>query len=103
MSRFEVKNTKKLEELLIEVGEKYKLELINITPNFLGGNNPYCANVILRTLNQNNFPILYTTCTPHEDILYVKVFLKLNTEIGELSKPIYSFLFSYDDVGEIYE
>ena len=44
MSKFKVKNEKKLEELIYEVGDKYGLELNHISANFIGGNNAYCGN-----------------------------------------------------------
>lgn len=41
MVKFEVKNTKKFEELIYEVGDKYGLELNYVSTNFIGGNNAY--------------------------------------------------------------
>ena len=37
MSKFKVKNKKKLEELIYEVGDKYDLALNHISSNFIGG------------------------------------------------------------------
>ena len=100
MSRFEVKNTKKLEELLIEVGEKYKLELINIAPNFLGGNNAYCGNELLRTIDKLGTPCITTEGEKLTNIVYVKFYLKLNTELGVVKTLLYSSHLSLADVEE---
>ena len=37
MQKFKVKNKKKLEELIYEVGDKYDLALNHISSNFIGG------------------------------------------------------------------
>lgn len=104
MEKFEVKNTKKLEELLYEVGDKYGLELNHVTSNFIGGNNAYCGNVILKAINCNSLPILRTDgFLLGEDSVHVTFYLVLHTDIGEIKTPLYSDIIKLEDVKEIYQ
>ena len=102
MERFEVKNTKKMEELINEVGEKYGLELNHIASNFIGGNNAYCGNEILKAINYNALPILSTSGFSLGNKVQVKFYLVLHIDLGEVKTPLYSCLIDIEDV-EVYE
>lgn len=98
MSRFEVKNKKKLEELIYEVGDKYGLELNHISSNFIGGNNAYCGNKILKAINCNSLPTLRTSGFQLGNNVQVTFYLVLHTEIGEVKTSLYSDILKIEDV-----
>ena len=100
MSRFEVKNTKKLEELIYEVGDKYGLELNHISSNFIGGNNAYCGNEVLEAINCNSLPTPTTSGFRLGNNVQVTFYLVLHTEIGEVKTPLYSDILKIEDVEE---
>ena len=102
MSKFEVKNTKKMEELINEVGDKYGLELNHISSNFIGGNNAYCGNEILKAINHNSLPILSTSGFSLGNKVQVTFYLVLHTDLGEVKTTLYSCLIDIEDV-EVYE
>lgn len=88
MEKFEVKNTKKFEELMYEVADKYGLELNHVSSNFIGGNNAYCGNEILKAINCNS--------------LHVTFYLVLHTDIGEIKTPLYSTIVKLSDIEGVY-
>lgn len=99
MERFEVKSTKKMEELINEVGDKYGLELNHISSNFIGGNNAYCGNEILKAINCNSLPILRTEgFLLGEDSVHVTFYLVLHTDIGEIKTPLYSTIVKLSEI-----
>lgn len=99
MERFEVKNTKKLEELIYEVGDKYSLELNHVSSNFIGGNNAYCGNEILKAINGNSLPILRTDgFLLGEDSVHVAFYLVLHTDIGEIKTLLYSTIVKLSEI-----
>lgn len=100
MSKFKVKNEKKLEELIYEVGDKYGLELNYISPNFIGGNNAYCGNEVLKAINCNSLPTLTTSGFRLGNNVQVTFYLVLHTEIGEVKTPLYSDILKTEDVEE---
>lgn len=102
MSKFKVKNEKKLEELIYEVGDKYALELNHISSNFIGGNNAYCGNEILKAINHNSLPILSTSGFSLGNKVQVTFYLVLHTDLGEVKTTLYSCLIDIEDV-EVYK
>lgn len=100
MAKFEVKNTKKFEELIYEVGDKYGLELNYVSSNFIGGNNAYCGNVVLKAINCNSLPTLTTSGFRLGNNVQVTFYLVLHTEIGEVKTPLYSDILKIEDVEE---
>lgn len=100
MSKFEVKNTKKFEELINEVGDKYGLELNYIQPNFIGGNNAYCGNEILKAINYNSLPTLTTSGFRLGNKVQVTFYLVLHTDLGEVKTSLYSDMLELEDVEE---
>lgn len=100
MSKFKVKNEKKLEELIYEVGDKYGLELNHISSNFIGGNNAYCGNEVLKAINCNSLPTLTTRGFRLGNNAQVTFYLVLHTEIGEVKTPLYSDILKIEDVEE---
>ena len=103
MAKFEVKNPKKFEELIHEVGNKYGLELNYIQPNFIGGNNAYCGNEILKAINCNSLPILHTDgFLLGEDSVHVTFYLILHTDIGKIKTPLYSDILKLSEIGGVY-
>lgn len=98
MSKFEVKNTKKFEELIYEVGDMYGLELNHVSTNFVGGNNAYCGNEILKAINCNSLPALTTSGFRLGNNVQVTFYLVLHTEIGEVKTPLYSDILKIEDV-----
>lgn len=103
MSRFEVKNVKKMEELINEVGDKYGLELNHIASNFIGGNNAYCGNEILKAINCISLPILRTEgFLLWEDSVQVTFYLVLHTGIGEIKTPLYSAILKLSEIEGVY-
>lgn len=103
MEKFEVKNAKKFEELMYEVADKYGLELNHVSSNFIGGNNAYCGNEILKAINCNSLPILSTDgFLLGEDSLHVTFYLVLHTDIGEIKTPLYSTIVKLSDIEGVY-
>lgn len=100
MPKFEVKNTKKFEELINEVGDKYGLELNYIQPNFIGGNNAYCGNEILKAINCNSLPTLTTSGFRLGNKVQVTFYLVLHTDLGEVKTSLYSDMLELEDVEE---
>lgn len=100
MAKFEVKNTKKFEELINEVGNKYGLELNYIQPNFIGGNNAYCGNEILKAINCNSLPTLTTSGFRLGNKVQITFYLVLHTDLGEVKTSLYSDMLELEDVGE---
>lgn len=101
MAKFEVKNPKKFEELIHEVGNKYGLELNHVSTNFIGGNNAYCGNEILKAINYTSLPILRTDgFLLGEDSVHVTLYLILHTDLGEIKTPLYSDILKIEDVEE---
>lgn len=100
MEKFEVKNTKKLEELVYEVGDMYGLELNHISSNFIGGNNAYYGNEVLKAINCNSLPTLTTSGFRLGNNVQVTFYLVLHTEIGEVKTPLYSDILKIEDVEE---
>lgn len=100
MAKFEVKNTKKFEELIYEVGDKYGLELNHVSTNFIGGNNAYCGNEILNAINCNSLPTLTTSGFRLGNKVQITFYLVLHTEIGEVKTPLYSDILKIEDVEE---
>ena len=100
MSRFEVKNTKKLGELIYEVGDKYGLELNYISSNFIGGNNAYCGNEVLKAINCNSLSTLTTSGFRLGNNVQVTFYLVLHTEIGEVKTPLYADILKIEDAEE---
>lgn len=100
MPKFEVKNTKKFEELIKEVGDKYGLELNYIQPNFIGGNNAYCGNVVLKAINCNSLPTLTTSGFRLGNKVQVTFYLVLHTDLGEVKTPLYLDMLELEDVEE---
>lgn len=98
MKKFEVKNTKKLEELIYEVGDMYGLELNHISSNFIGGNNAYCGNEVLKAINCSSLPTLTTSGFRLGNNVQVTFYLVLHTEIGEVKTPLYSGILRIEDV-----
>lgn len=103
MAKFEVKNTKKFEELIYEVGDKYGLELNYVSSNFIGGNNAYCGNEILKAINCNSLPILSTDgFLLGEDSVHVAFYLVLHTNLGVIKTPLYSTIVKLSDIEGVY-
>lgn len=103
MAKFEVKNAKKFEELIHEVGNKYGLELNHVSTNFIGGNNAYCGNEILKAINCNSLPVLRTDgFLLGEDSVHVTFYLVLQTDIGEIKTPLYSDILKLSEIGGVY-
>lgn len=85
---FEVVNTEKFNAEILEVCQEYGLECADEIGKYIGINNVYLRNKLLKTLT--NFPGLRTEGMPiGEDSLYVKVYLDLG-DYGE-RKLLYSF------------
>lgn len=100
MPKFEVKNTKKFEELIKEVGDKYGLELNYIQPNFIGGNNAYCGNEVLKAINCNSLPTLTTSGFRLGNKVQVTFYLVLHTDLGEVKTLLYADILKIEDVEE---
>lgn len=100
MSKFKVKNTKKMGELIYEVGDKYGLELNYINPDSIGGNNAYCGNIVLKAINCNSLPTLTTSGFRLGNNVQVTFYLVLHTDLGEVKTPLYSDMIKLEDVEE---
>lgn len=100
MEKFEVKNTKKFEELIYEVGDKYSLELNHVSSNFIGGNNAYCGNKILKAINCNSLPTLTTSGFRLGNKVQITFYLVLHTDLGEVKTSLYSDMLELEDVEE---
>lgn len=99
MSKFKVKDEKKLEELIYEVGDKYGLELNHVSSNFIGGNNAYCGNVLLKAINCNSLPILRTDgFLLGKDSVHVTFYLILHTYLGEIKTTLYSDILKLSEI-----
>ena len=102
MAKFEVKNAKKFEGLMYEVADKYGLELNHVSTNFIGGNNAYCGNEILKAINCNSLPILRTDgFLLGEDSVHVTLYLILHTDLGEIKTPLYSDTLKLSEIGGV--
>lgn len=103
MAKFEVKNPKKFEELMYEVANKYGLELNHVSTNFIGGNNAYCGNEILKAINCNSLPILRTDgFLLGEDEVHVSFYLVLHTDLGVIKTPLYSTIVKLSEIEGVY-
>ena len=100
MVKFEVKNTKKFEELMYEVGDKYGLELNHVSTNFIGGNTAYCGNEIRKAINCNSLPTLTISGFRLGNKIQVTFYLVLHTDLGEVKTPLYSDMLELEDVEE---
>lgn len=102
MAKFEVKNAKKFEGLMYKVADKYGLELNHVSTNFIGGNNAYCGNEILKAINCNYLPILRTDgFLLGEDSVHVTFYLILHTDLGEIKTPLYSDTLKLSEIGGV--
>lgn len=100
MAKFEVKNAKKFEELIYEVGDKYGLELNHVSTNFIGGNNAYCGNEILKAINCNSLPTLTTSGFRLGNKVHVTFYLVLHMDLGEVKTSLYSDMLELEDAEE---
>ena len=105
MAKFEVKNVRKMEELIYEVGNKYGLELNYVSSNFIGGHNAYCGNEILKAINCNSLPILSTDgFLLGEDSVHVSFYLVLHTDLGVIKTTLYSTIVKLSELdGVVYQ
>lgn len=79
---FEVVNTEKFNTEILEVCHECGLECADEIGKYIGINNVYLRNKLLKTLT--NFPCLFTEGMPvGEDSLYVKVYL----DLGDYGEP----------------
>ena len=79
---FEVVNREKFNAEILEVCQEYGLECADEIGKYIGINNVYLRNKLLKTLT--NFPGLRTEGMPvGEDSLYVKVYL----DLGDYGEP----------------
>lgn len=79
---FEVVNTEKFNAEILEVCQEYGIECADEIGKYIGINNVYLRNKLLKTLT--NFPCLRTEGMPvGEDSLYVKVYL----DLGDYGEP----------------
>lgn len=79
---FEVVNTEKFNTEILEVCQEYGFECADEIGKYIGINNVYLRNKLLKILT--NFPGLFTEGMPvGEDSLYVKVYL----DLGDYGEP----------------
>lgn len=79
---FEVVNTEKFNAEILEVCQEYGLECADEIGKYIGINNVYLRNKLLKTLT--DFPGLTTEGMPIRDgSLYVKVYL----DLGDYGEP----------------
>jgi hypothetical protein len=103
MARFTIKNIERMENLIEEVGETYGIPFIDVVPNFIGGRNAYCNSEVLKAIDKYSMPYIYSEGVKLTDCVYVKFYLELRTDVGDVKTLLYSSHIPLEDTEEIYE
>lgn len=92
-----------MENLLERVGEAYGIPFIDVAPNFIGGRNAYCNSEVLKAIDKYSMPYIYPEGVKLTDCVYVKFYLELRTDVGDVRTLLYSSHIQLEDIEEIYE